>query len=79
MLLLHADLDSGSAAFRGTGHCGLAPGLEWELAGDWSLGAMPGVFVDRNDDDRHYVGGIAAVTLGRDWLGPAALVFELAG
>lgn len=80
-LLLHADLDSGSAAFRGKG---VRPSVrlvfEWELAGDWSLGAMPGVFVDRNDDDRHYVGGIAAVTLGRDWLeGRLHGFVELAG
>ena len=80
-LLLHADLDSGSAAFRGKG---VRPSarvvFEWELADDWSFGAMPGLFVDRNDDDKRYVGAIAAVTVGRDWLqGRLHGFVELAG
>ncbi len=68
-LLLHADLDSGSAAFRGEG---VRPSarvvFEWDLGGDWSFGAMPGFYVERNAAGQRYVGGIAAVTVGRDWL-----------
>src|SRR4051794_5657264 len=48
--LVHADIDSGSGAFRGQG---VRPSLrmvaEWELPHDWSLGVMPGVFADRDD------------------------------
>jgi len=66
--LLHADLDTGSKPYRGQG---VRPSLrfvaEWDLPGDTSLGVMPGFFVDRNDDGKHYVGGIAAVTVSTGW------------
>lgn len=80
-LLLHADLDSGSAAFRGEG---VRPSarvvFEWDLGGDWSFGAMPGFYVERNAGGQRYVGGIAAVTVGRDWLeGRVHGFVELAG
>ncbi len=80
-LLLHADLDSGSAPFRGRG---VRPSarvvFEWDLGGDWSFGAMPGFYVERNEADQRYVGGIAAVTVGRDWLEGRVHGFaELAG
>lgn len=64
--LLHVDVDSGSSAFRGQG---LRPSLrfvaEWEFAGGWSLGVMPGVYRDRDEDGRHFAGGILAATLGK--------------
>jgi hypothetical protein len=64
--LLHVDVDSGSSAFRGQG---LRPSLrfvaEWEFAGGWSLGVMPGVYRDRDEDGQHFVGGILAATLGK--------------
>lgn len=64
--LLHVDVDSGSGAFRGQG---LRPSLrfvaEWEFPGGWSLGVMPGVYRDRDEDGRHFVGGILAATLGK--------------
>lgn len=64
--LLHADLPTGSAAFKGPG---LRPSLrmvaEWELPGEWELGVMPGVFSARDDDGQRYLGGILALTLGR--------------
>lgn len=64
--LLHVDVDSGSGAFRGQG---LRPSLrfvaEWEFAGGWSLGVMPGIYRDRDEDGRHFVGGILAATLGK--------------
>lgn len=63
--LLHADLPSGSRAFKGHG---VRPSLrltaEWELPRDFSVGVMGGVYQERNDEDRRYVGGILAATMG---------------
>ena len=63
-LLLHLDFDSGSAAFRGNG---LRPSLravaEWELSDKTSLGVMPGIVFDRNDQHR-FTSGILAATYG---------------
>lgn len=78
--LLHAALDTGSRAFRGDG---VRPSLravaEWELPHDWSIGVMPGVFVEKNEDGDRYVGGIAAVTVGKSWTDRFKTFFELAG
>lgn len=64
--LLHLDVDSGSGPFRGQG---VRPSLrmvaEWEFAGGWSLGVMPGLYRDRDDQGRHYTGGILAAVLGK--------------
>lgn len=64
--LLHVDVDSGSGAFRGQG---LRPSLrmvaEWEFAGGWSAGVMPGIYRDRDEDGRHFVGGILAGVVGK--------------
>lgn len=64
--LVHLDADTGSGAFRGQG---VRPSLrmvaEWEFAGGWSLGVMPGLFRDRDDAGRHFTGGILAAVLGR--------------
>ena len=67
-VLLHADLDSGSRAFRGQG---VRPSLrvvgEWELADDWSLGVMPGLGIERGDAPGagHYRYGILGVVAGK--------------
>jgi hypothetical protein len=65
-LLFHADLDSGSRAFRGQG---TRPSVrlvaEWEFAGDWSAGVMPGVFQERNEEGRKYTGLIASAVVGK--------------
>lgn len=78
--LLHADLETGSRAFRGDG---VRPSLrfvaEWELPNDWSVGVMPGLFVEKNEDGDRYVGGIAAVTVGKSWTDRFRTYFELAG
>lgn len=59
--LLHVDVDTGSAAFRGSG---LRPSLrvvgEWELADELSVGAMGGFAVDRNPDSGRFAAGILA-------------------
>lgn len=64
-VLLHADLASGSRAFRGSG---VRPSLrvvgEWELTNDMSLGVMPGIGIDRGDAGR-YRHGILGVVVGK--------------
>lgn len=65
-LLIHADLDTGSAAFRGQG---VRPSVrlvaEWELPGDMSAGVMPGVFQERNEEGKRYTGLILAGVVGK--------------
>jgi len=62
--LFHFDVPSGTPPFRGQG---IRPSArvvgEWDLGGV-SLGVMPGVYVDHNDEHKRYVGGIFAATLG---------------
>lgn len=64
--LVHVDVDSGSGAFRGQG---LRPSLrfvaEWEFAGGWSAGLMPGLYRDRDDDGRRFVGAMLAGVVGK--------------
>jgi len=78
--LFHADLDSGSSAFRGHG---VRPSVrmvaEWELPQDWSLGVMPGVLRDTNDAGEHYVAGSLAVVLGKSWTDKFRTFVEVAG
>lgn len=65
-MLLHADLASGSRELRGSG---VRPSLrlvaEWELPHDMGLGVMPGVGVERNEQDKRYQYGILGVVLGK--------------
>lgn len=78
--LLHADVDTGSRELRGNG---VRPSLrvvaEWELPHDVSLGVMPGVVFEKNDDGRRYTAGIAALTLGKGWTDRLRTFVELAG
>jgi hypothetical protein len=78
--LLHADLPSGSRAFRGQG---VRPSLrfvaEWEFAGGYNLGVMPGVYRERNDSGSSYVGGILAVTLAKSFTEDFRGFVELSG
>jgi Putative MetA-pathway of phenol degradation len=78
--LLHADLDSGSAAFRGQG---IRPSLrfvaEWDLPRDLSLGVMPGVLLDKNDAGQRVTVGILAVTLAKTWSPAWHSFVEVAG
>lgn len=64
--LLHVDVDSGSGPFRGQG---LRPSLrmvaEWELPGGWSAGVMPGIYRDRDEQGKQYVGAIMAAVVGK--------------
>ncbi len=65
-LLGHVDIDSGTAPFRGDG---LRPSLravaEWDLPNDMSLGVMPGLVYDKNDEGKRFVGAIFGIVLGK--------------
>jgi hypothetical protein len=78
-VLLHTDMNSGSAAFRGEG---VRPSLripfEWELANDFSLGVMPGIVYDKTNGARHASGVLAAV-LGKQWTERFRSFVEVAG
>lgn len=78
--LAHLDLDSGSGAFRGQG---VRPSLrlvaEWALPGGWSVGVMPGLYRDRDDDGRHFTGAILAGVVGKSINERLRAFVELAG
>lgn len=78
--LLHADTDSGSREFRGKGwRPSLRMVAEWELPGGHSMGVMPGVFVEHDEAGRRYVGGIAAVVVGKSFSDKFRGFIELSG
>lgn len=67
-LLVHADLDSGSASVRGNG---IRPSVrmvaEWELPAGWSVGLMPGIAYEKTDDGRRFYQGIWGMVAGKAW------------
>jgi hypothetical protein len=66
-VLAHAELPSGSRALRGHGvRPSLRLAAEWELKDGWSLGVMPGLGIDSNDNGARYGYGILAATLGKE-------------
>ena len=78
--LLHVDTATGSKVFRGSGlRPSLRAAIEWELPEDFSLGVMPGVYVDRNDAGKRYTGAILAATLGKEWSPRWHSFIEIAG
>lgn len=78
--LLHVDLDSGAAAFRGEGK---RPSLrfvaEWELPGETSIGVMPGLARDTDLNGKPFTAGILAVTAGTELAAHWRGFIELAG
>lgn len=77
--LLHADMDTGSRAFRGHGtRPSLRMSAEWELPRDVSLGVMPGLLYDKGDDGRRFFSGIFGVTLGKAWSERFSTFIEIA-
>jgi hypothetical protein len=67
-LLLHAALPSGSHDLRGHGvRPSLRLSAEWKLPGDYSLGLMPGIASDTDDNGQRYGYGIFAASLGKDF------------
>ena len=78
--LLHVDTATGSKAFRGVGlRPSLRAAIEWDLPEEFSLGVMPGVYVERNDAGKRFAGGIFAVTVGKEWSPKWHSFLELAG
>ena len=79
-LLAHLDLDSGSAPFRGPG---VRPSLrwvaEWELPQGFSVGLMPGMLIDRNEDGKRFAAGILAATVAKTWSPKWRTFVEIAG
>lgn len=72
-VLLFAELDSGSRAFRGEG---VRPSLrvvgEWELPNEVTLGVMPGIGVERDENGRYRYGMLGIVAekeFGERWRG----------
>lgn len=69
-MLVSAEFDSGSRAFRGRG---VRPALrvvgEWELPNGMGLGVMPGIAVERDDDHggRRYGYGLLGVVLEKEF------------
>lgn len=69
-VLLHADMSTGSAAFRDEGTRPSARVVaEWELPNAMSLGVMPGVGYERSSggSDGGTVFGILGVVVGKAW------------
>ena len=78
--LLHVDTATGSAPFRGQGlRPSLRAAIEWDLPEEFSVGLMPGVYVDRDDGGKRFAGGIFAVTLGKEWSPRWHSFLEVAG
>lgn len=78
--LLHADVDSGSRAFRGHGvRPSLRAVFEWELPAEFSLGVMPGIAYDTTDAGKRHVAGILGVVVGRSWTDNFRTFVEVAG
>ena len=78
--LLHVDTATGSAPFRGQGlRPSLRAAIEWDLPEEFSVGLMPGIYLDRDDAGKRFAGGIFAVTLGKEWSPRWHSFLEVAG
>lgn len=67
-MIVEADVDSGSAAFRGSGvQPAVSIAAEWELANGYSLGVMPGVGRITDDDGSHAGYGYVGIVLDKAW------------
>ena len=85
--LVHADLPTGSQAFKGSGaRPSLRMAAEWSLRmpwedattteRDWGVGVMPGVMVDRNEQDKSYYSGILGFVISKGIIVPELRVFS---
>ena len=78
-LIADASFATGSAFFRGQGvRPGLRAAVEWELPQGLSLGVMPGLVRDHDDEGRRAINGVFAVSLGKDWSDRLHTFVELA-
>ena len=78
-VLAHVDIDNGSAPFRGSG---LRPSLravaEWDLPAGLSLGVMPGLTFDKDQNGKRSWNGIFATTLGKSLTEQTRVFTEIA-
>jgi hypothetical protein len=78
--LIHTDISSGSTEFRGRGARPSLRGVaEWEFPYDLSLGVMPGVIYDFDQEDRGFIGGIFGLVVGKSWSDNFRTFLEVAG
>ena len=76
--LFHADLASGSPAFRGSKvRPSVRAVFEWELPNDMGLGIMPGLVHD-SDNTGRFTTGILAATVSKGWTDKLRSFVELA-
>lgn len=66
--IFHLDMPGGTDRFKSTK---VRPSLryvaEWEFANDFSLGVMPGLIYDVNDNNDRFLGGILGIVLGKSF------------
>lgn len=78
--LANVETSTGSPAFRGRDfRPSLRATAEWALPHDMTLGLMPGIYRDRNENGKHYAAGVVALTLGQAWTPRLHGFVELAG
>jgi hypothetical protein len=79
-ILAHADLATGSRAFRGQGtRPSLRLTAEWDLPDNFSMGVIGGVARDSDDNGAKYSAGVLGVTAGFAASDKLHLYTELAG
>ena len=78
-LLAHIDIDSGSSSFRGNGwRPSLRMVAEWDLPAGLSLGVMPGLAMDKNQEGKRNWTGIFAAVLGKSLTDQTRAFVEIA-
>jgi hypothetical protein len=66
--LFHVDMPSGADSFlTNKFRPSVRMVAEWELPNDYSLGVMPGMIYDVNDQNDRYIGGMLGVVLGKSF------------
>jgi len=67
-LIGQLDFATGSQAFKGNG---TRPSVritgEWDLPDNWSVGVMPGIVADRDEQGRHFTSGMFGVSFDKEW------------
>lgn len=78
--LLHLEAPTGSSAFKGHGmRPSVRAAFEWELPQEFSLGVMPGIAIDKDDDHKRFAAGILGVVVGKAWTDKFRTFAEWAG
>jgi len=77
--LLHADIDTGSPAFRGTGvNPSLRMVAEWELPQGYSAGIMPGLAYQKDASGKRFTSALFGAVIGKSWTEKFRTFVELA-